>query len=574
MSPPDPRESQGPTIVENSFVRKPISVSAVELIVILTLAVSGFALRSWGISQVGLDHFDEGVYALSASGLVGSQGGPVLYPQQAMFSPPLFFSLVALAYEVAGAPSDTAALAVNVLLGTLTILLVWWIGRQWFDPPTGVFVAALVAFNEFHIALSRTALTDVAFLFFFVLGIFAATRALATQRTSAGLLAGLVIGLAWNTKYHGWLVLAVVGAALALSWWRSETPRLLEKRPLMILLIMAGTAALVYLPWLVFVQAQPGGYAALAKHQKILLDSHWFSNLWRHVEIQMYLDGALNRCAPFIGLLGALLVDRCPGGRSWKWFSALIVLLGVLMLSLGLFAATMLLALLALVDLIRLDNPFPRIIVVVWFAAFLLLTPMYVPYARLLLPLMLGAYLAGGQWLIRLIRRAGTRTSTAWSGLAMTVAAIVALLAISRFLPDPSNPWTPSRSMVSAANEMAKLIPQETEVRVIGEPCLAFYLDRAGRKAFCTIPDNEQRIETLAGSRNSMYLVTGIYSHRAPALKDGIERLKDHLVPVAKFRVEPKDIRLLDDFAPVEARSFRQAPDESFALQLYRYSPR
>ncbi len=560
--------------MNNSYIPKSISVSVAELIVVLVLAVSGLALRSWAISQVGLDHFDEGVYALSASGLLRSDGAPLLYPEQAKFSPPLFFSLVAGAYAVTGGPSDTAAVAVNVLLGTATILLVWWIGRQWFDPPTGVFAAALVAFNEFHIALSRTALTDVAFLFFFALAVFAATRVLAAQRMTTGMLAGIAIGLAWNTKYHGWLVLPVVGAALAISWWRSHTPRLFEKRPLMIFVIMAGTAALLYLPWLLFVEAQPGGYAALAQHQKALLDSHWFSNLWRHFQTQIYLDGPLNRCAPLIGLLSALLVDRRVASRSGKWFSALVVLLAVLMLSIGPFALTVVLALIALACLIRVDNPFPRIVVLVWFAAFLLLTPVYAPYPRLLLPLMLGAYLAAGEWLIGLFRRGGTRTSPAWPAVAVTVAAIMATLAISSLLPDPSNPWAPSRSMASAASQMSKLIPQETEVRVIGEPALAFYLDRAGRKAFCAMPDNEKRIETLAGSTNKVYLVTGIYSHRAPALREAIERLKAKLVPIAKFPVEPKDIRLLDDLTPMEARSFRQSPDESFDLQLYRYAPR
>jgi dolichyl-phosphate-mannose-protein mannosyltransferase len=560
--------------VNNDSISKTSSVSAVELIVVLMLAVSGLALRGWAISRVGLDHFDEGVYAISASGLLRSHGAFQLYPEQEKFSPPLFFSLVAMSYAVNGGPSDTAALAVNVLLGAATILLVWWIGRQWFGAATGVFAAALVAFSEFHIALSRSALTDVTFLFLFALAVFTATRALVTQRITAGILAGIVIGLAWNTKYHGWLVLPVVGTALAFSWWRSRQPHLFEKEPLKIWLIMGGTAALAYLPWALFVEAQPGGYAALAQHQKILLDPHWFANLWRQVESQVYLDGALNRCAPFIGLLGALLVDRQLAGHSWKRFSALVVILGVLVLTLGVFVTTALLALLALADLIRIDNPFPRIVVLVWFTAFLLLTPVYAPYPRLLLPLMLAAYLGGGQWLIRFIRRYGNSTAPVWPGLAVTIAAMAAVLAISSFLPDLSNPWAPSRSMVEAAEQMAKLIPQETEVLVIGEPSLAFYLDRAGRKAFCAIPDNEKRMQALAGSTNNVYVVTGIYSHRAPALREGIERLKRQLVPIARFRVEPKDIRLLDDFAPPQARSFRQSPDESFVLQLYRYSPK
>ena len=142
----------------------------------------------------------------------------------------MFFSLVGLAYYVFGGPSDIAAILINTILGTLTVGLVWWVGRSWFGPQTGIAAAALLAFSEYHIGLSRTALTDVAFGFFFLLAL--ACVVVAFQRQSIGLsiVAGLMVGLAWNTKYHGWFALLIAGAALLPFAWYCRAPGVSQRR--------------------------------------------------------------------------------------------------------------------------------------------------------------------------------------------------------------------------------------------------------------------------------------------------------------------------------------------------------
>ena len=66
----------------------------IELALLIILLLLGFTLRIWNISSVGLDHFDEGVYAFSALGLTDSNQPHRLYPGQTKISPPVFFSLV------------------------------------------------------------------------------------------------------------------------------------------------------------------------------------------------------------------------------------------------------------------------------------------------------------------------------------------------------------------------------------------------------------------------------------------------------------------------------------------------
>ena len=52
--------------------------------------LAALALRVWQISQATLDHYDEGVYAYSALAVAESF---TRYPNQEVFSPPLYFTL-------------------------------------------------------------------------------------------------------------------------------------------------------------------------------------------------------------------------------------------------------------------------------------------------------------------------------------------------------------------------------------------------------------------------------------------------------------------------------------------------
>ncbi|MGH7505008.1 MAG: hypothetical protein ACRELX_05140, partial [Longimicrobiales bacterium] len=69
------------------------------------------------------------------------------------------------------------------------------------------------------------------------------------------------------------------------------------------------------------------------------------------------------------------------------------------------------------------------------------------------------------------------------------------------------------------------------------------------------------------------YLVTGVYTRRAPFLRDRIGAMADRLTAVAVLPFDPNDLRLLDDFSPAEARHYRAARDSTFDMTLYRLAP-
>ena len=136
---------------------------------LLAVLFAALALRAWNALAHGIDHFDEGVYAFSALGIADPSAPLQLFPGEFRFSPPVFFTLIGAVAKVFHLQTDAAAIALNVALGTLTVAALWWIGRAWFGASAGLAAAALLGFNEYHVALSRTGLTDVAFSLFFLL---------------------------------------------------------------------------------------------------------------------------------------------------------------------------------------------------------------------------------------------------------------------------------------------------------------------------------------------------------------------------------------------------------------------
>src|SRR4051812_36019722 len=87
---------------------------------VAALTMVGAALRGWPVGRLGLDHFDEGIYALAGSWSLSPGGLSALSPSLIPYAPPGFPILVGVMYAVLGT-SDVAAIAVSQVVGTATI---------------------------------------------------------------------------------------------------------------------------------------------------------------------------------------------------------------------------------------------------------------------------------------------------------------------------------------------------------------------------------------------------------------------------------------------------------------------
>jgi 4-amino-4-deoxy-L-arabinose transferase-like glycosyltransferase len=108
--------------------------------------------------------------------------------------------------------------ALNALLGTMTILVVYRAGRRW-GPWVALLAAALMAVWPNHVRESHFALTDVPLTLLTTLVLVLSLRASETGRLVWFLAAGACAGLAAATKYGGAvaLVMPLVVAAVAKS---------------------------------------------------------------------------------------------------------------------------------------------------------------------------------------------------------------------------------------------------------------------------------------------------------------------------------------------------------------------
>ena len=501
-----------------------------EIVAVLLILAAALLVRGWAMSGNTIDHFDEGVYSFSALGLADASQPRVMYPNQEIFSPPVYFATGAVLARAFGMAPDIALMWISIVFGALTVLVVWWFVREEFGAAAGLTAAAILAFNPFHIEFSRSALTDITFTFWFVLGI----------------------------------------AALVPYAWRLRAGRRNWVAPIQKWSGAALVAFLCYLPWMIYLRTRAGGYEALARHYLGHLRTQWFANFWRYGEILAFFETPLGRVA----VVAAPLVTFALIVRKPVAMSRMLVLFGFLALSaliLGAAGTALLFSLIATPWLLR-NKPTYRIwVLFAWASIWLLAAPVYNPYARLILPFVVACSIGAAIGFMRLLR--WYQEPDAGLVPARLQWVMVPLFAVVLFLagsgvPTGADPWR-KRGMSEAAAAFSQQIPEGSRVIAMIEPTIAYYLHRNGRPAF----ERTSRFEILDTLSTPAYVITGTYVRRSPRLQKQLARRSKRLAPLATARIVPYDVRLLDDLTPAEAKRYRAHSDSTFDLRLYRYEP-
>ncbi|HYN08764.1 MAG TPA: glycosyltransferase family 39 protein [Vicinamibacterales bacterium] len=538
---------------------------------VLILALTAATLRVIVPTGFGIDHYDEGAYAMTAAALATGGWPEEIYPLQHYLSPPLFFGLAALVMRVVGTTAVSLS-SVSVVAGIGTVVLVYLAGRRWFGRAAAGAAALAVTLSDFHILYSRAGLTDVLFAGLFLLAIVLFAKAEEQGSLPIAAVAGVITGLAWNTKYHGWL--AVVVAAVAVLP-RLFGPNRRPWRPTVGRLVLAAAiAGTLYLPWVLFVEAQEGGYAKLAaEHSRFLRPGQAFQNGLAQLRAQLYLEGWTARLAPLALVCWVMLTNRATRRLDSVWYGALLVLSS---LALGATAVIGLLALGAVAMLVRRHGIRwgPHWYPIVFFALFAGLMPLYTPYPRLLLPCFVASTLLASAAIDEMLVAGMTprlRKATWGFCAALTV------LIFARGLPAGAIPWSPRDGLQLATFELNRIAHDPVPIVIVGEPGVVFYLRAIGREAWHANKPDEALRYVPAGS--PYYLVGGIYSRRnrrVDRLATWLERHPE-ATPVGTVQVtDMSDVRLLDDFGPPEARRFRLEKRSDYDLLVYyleRQSP-
>ena len=381
------------------------------------IVMAGFLLRLPGLERWCCSHYDEGAYVLAAANFADDPAAAlqsVIY-----FAPPLYVTLVG-GLTLLGLPVDFAAPLVSALAGSAAVGGIGLLGRRAFGPAAGLAAALLAAMSGSLIHFARLALTDSLFLALWVTAILATIRAVERPTLSRGAGVGLLAGLTWLTKYHGWLVLAVFlaasGAEALLSGpggWRDRIQRLRNRAPslLVALLIGAGLHGL----WFLFVKVVGPGYQAVLTHQSGYFKG--WAAWWPHLNAQWAQSVRLQGSLPWT-LSAAVLAwliawrfeahrerirptDTRDSSRTRWWRTLGVSLAAVLLIAAGWATQGAFATALALAG-VGLAATRQRVVgwtLLAWWSAFALGGPLYQPYSRLWLPMTALALVCWGGWI-------------------------------------------------------------------------------------------------------------------------------------------------------------------------------
>jgi 4-amino-4-deoxy-L-arabinose transferase-like glycosyltransferase len=515
------------------------------------LFAAAVSLRAYQFGRTGLDHYDEGVYALSAADVIEGIFPSFAYPGQLFISPPTYFLTTAFTALATGLATDRAAILVNVVFGALTAVLIWRIAAAWLGPAAGLTAGVLTACSQYHIGLSRSGLTDVVFAFWLLLGLYLLAEALRSPRWTLAVAAGLAIGLAWNTKYHGWLAWAMVVPAWIAARW--STPASVDdRRAVRVLLVAGAVAALCIVPWGLYILQQTSvqefftwyrgytdrtivslGRTALLQLRQQLFYSGWLD--WASLAVSctvLVVSRSISAVGRGAAVLAVAFLALAVWGESWLLTAPLAVVGGVMLL-----AGRANLGQWALLSL---------------FGSWCVLLPLYRPYPRLALPLVLGCYVLAGAAVAR-VSRPGTASARqrGW-----TLACLVLGLGGAAFTSSTDgNPWRSSDGLRRIADHIATALPEGARVVVRHEPSLAYYLSRAGYDALSYLDTERGRYERGTGTPH----FETISSFLPVPPSDGAEL-------VGRWSRIPPNHRLLDEIRP----PYPDPRNSPYLVSLYR----
>jgi len=211
-------------------------------LILIILVAAAFRFCCLETLPPGL-HFDEGFKGVTARALVEG-ARPQLFFEADMGEEPIAIYLVALALRLFGTKAWIIRLP-SAIVGTLTIPLLWLLGRELFRSRlVGLGAALVLAILYWHVSFSRIGMEPILVPFFGTLAFAALARGLNTNRLPAFLLAGLALGGSLYTYKAGYFVpllavLYVGGAALVERGFLQRHARGLALAALVTLLVAA-----------------------------------------------------------------------------------------------------------------------------------------------------------------------------------------------------------------------------------------------------------------------------------------------------------------------------------------------
>lgn len=587
------------------------------------LILFAIALTKLGTAATAvIEHFDEGVYA-SNFWFGPREGGT--YPARWFYAPPFLAWVIENLFLIAG-PSNFAAILPSAFCGLMTVLLSAIAAKRWSDPVAGWVAISLGMLSGYQTTFAQTALTDVPLGMWWVISLVAIHQGCTSGKVWWGIIGGVACAAGWWTKYNGWMPLGIALGGLIVAGVLSSSWR--DKKAWITVGLAVVTAVAIWSPYYLSLESV-GGYGAINENHRgyIVGPAGWPKSLvqqWRNFE---RLNGfAWGMCEVIGGWLLAvgLTVERsfrseANGGESgesgvkfpWGLFAAAVGgMTGILALAVAIVGAWVPMFVFAISGLMNFlgdvrkgrasrDEVLGKSILGVWFVGMFLATPLYTPYARLMVPLVISMWIGAAigmrdaaEGIVGGIRSGAFRVGRVKFILGTAVCLGVAL-GVTRGIPGVGVRGSLKAARYQGIIGLTEQVVEAVQARsgagevptvlVYADPALFFQLRLAGATGYIGVKRvpttvSEWRVapigdlsfvgKPMPSNSPPVWLVVGPGGVR----DSGVQELLDGHPEVVKseeiFRYDGSDYVVLDQYSPTELDGDPMLKRET--VRLYR----
>ncbi len=165
----------------------------------------GLLFRMYSLSSADYQG-DEALYAFAAKSLLESNISPF---DSISWTPPMFTYLNAAVVHAIGFNKFSMRI-VSSIFGSLTIMLLYFITKKWFNRKTALIASTLFAFSPLHIVYSRSVYIDVVQAFFVLLTIFLMEESCENKaRSMFAAASGIVFGFSILLKANSIVIIGL-----------------------------------------------------------------------------------------------------------------------------------------------------------------------------------------------------------------------------------------------------------------------------------------------------------------------------------------------------------------------------
>jgi 4-amino-4-deoxy-L-arabinose transferase-like glycosyltransferase len=197
------------------MLKKRFNLPRQEYLFLIIIIVSASLLRLWDLGNIGFNG-DEAVYSGQSATLAGNEESEKYF--SIYRAHPLFLQFIVSVFFANFGVSDIIARVAPAIFGILTVIFVYFIGKEMYGRRVAMVAAIVMAIIPYHIIVSRQVLLDVPLSFFSTLTLFFVIRFIRQEKNVYLLyLIGAASGLSFLSKEVGIFVLIASIVSLMLA---------------------------------------------------------------------------------------------------------------------------------------------------------------------------------------------------------------------------------------------------------------------------------------------------------------------------------------------------------------------